>query len=133
MIVQSSEFRVQKEGNVRSFQDLLAWKKSIDLVKPIYKLTSKFPKSEDFNLTSQIRRATISVSSNIAEGSSRKSKQEFIRFLNVSYGSLSEIESQLLVSKELEYLSDKELKEIFNKTSEIGKIINGLIESLRSN
>ncbi len=125
MRVQSLEF-----SNVRSFRDFIAWQKAMDLTKLIYSKTAKFPKNEDYCLTSQIRRATVSVSSNIAEGSSRKSTQEFIRFLNIAYGSLSEIESQLLTAEMLGYLIPDDIKEIFLLTSEIGKIINGLIKSL---
>jgi len=87
-------------------EDLEIWKKSIILVKEIYVITRNFPEEEKFVLISQMRRAAISIPSNIAEGAARKSKKEFANFLSISLGSLSELETQLIISKELDYIHD---------------------------
>jgi len=87
-------------------EDLEIWKKSIILVKEIYVITRNFPEEEKFVLISQMRRAAISIPSNIAEGAARKSKKEFANFLSISLGSLSELETQLIISKELDYIDD---------------------------
>ncbi len=87
-------------------EDLEIWKKSIILVKEIYVITRNFPEEEKFVLISQMRRAAISIPSNIAEGAARKSRKEFANFLSISLGSLSELETQLIISKELDYIDD---------------------------
>ena len=99
---------------MNTHKNLEIWKRSIQLVTDIYKLTKKFPSDEKYGLTNQLRRAAVSVPSNIAEGAARKSKKEFINFLYVSIGSLSEIETQLIIAKNLNYLdtNDVLLKEI---------------------
>lgn len=96
-------------------KDLDIWKLGIDLVEMIYKLTKKYPKEEIYGLTTQIRRAAISVPSNIAEGAARKSKPEFLQFLYVSLGSLSELETQLIISYRLGYLQSDDIFETVEK------------------
>ena len=88
-------------------KDLDVWKLGIELVEKIYKITSKFPEVEHFGLSSQMQRAAVSVPSNIAEGAARNSEKEYIRFLYVSLGSLAELETQLIISKKLNYINDK--------------------------
>lgn len=88
------------------YQELEVWKKSIELVKEIYKITENLPQSELFGLTSQIRRAVISIPSNIAEGSARYSNRETARFADIAIGSLAEVETQIIIEKELNYISD---------------------------
>ena len=105
--------------------DLEAWKESISLVKAIYKLSLKFPKDEQYGLTSQIKRAVVSVPSNIAEGNARASAKETIRFLDVALGSLAELETQLVIAKELEYIKN------YEKEMELIKKVNALISGLR--
>ena len=100
-----------------------AWVKSINLVTEVYKMTSVFPKNEEYGITSQMRRSAISVSSNIAEGAGRDSKKEYIRFLNISIGSLSELETQMIISKRLEYINDSN---IFNEIVVVRKLLVGL-------
>jgi len=115
---------------IKNYQDLLAWQKAMDLVEVGYRLTKQFPKEESFALTSQLRRALVSVPSNIAEGEGRNSPAEFSRFLNIAHGSLREVETQLLIAQRLNYLSDADLKSALALASEAGRLIQGLRRSL---
>ena len=110
-----------------SFERLDVWKKSRLLTKEIYSLTKKFPDDEKFGITSQLRRAIISVCSNIAEGSSRKSKKDQSHFYNISYSSLTELLNQLIISNDLGYLQDDSLEEIRNEIHTISLMLNRLI------
>lgn len=105
--------------------DLNVWKESINLVKKVYKLTSMFPASEQFGLTSQIRRAVVSIPSNIAEGCGRNSDKELIRFCWISMGSLSEVETQLIIARELGFVDDT--AEIEQDIRNVRKILSGFI------
>ena len=102
----------------------------MNLVEICYKITNEFPKEELYSLTNQIRRAAVSVPSNIAEGQSRWSTKEFLRFLSIAKGSLSELETQLILAQRLNYISEEKLNEILELTDEIGKMISGLRKSL---
>jgi len=115
---------------IQSYRELDVWKKSMDLVEICYKITCEFPKEELYSLTNQIRRAAVSIPSNIAEGQSRWSTKEFLRFLSIAKGSLSELETQLILTHRLKYISKDNLKEIIELTDEIGKMISGLRKSL---
>lgn len=106
----SEEFNV-----VKTHRDLDVWKNGIELVKKIYILTKDFPKEEIYTLTSQIRRSAISIPSNIAEGAARNSKKEFIQFLYIALGSAAELETQLIVAKELGYIKDLNIFDDFEK------------------
>lgn len=97
--------------NIKTHNDLKVWQESINLVKLLYKLTQSFPKNEEYGLTSQLKRSVISVPSNIAEGSARGYKREFIQFLYVALGSLSELETQLYIAKELNFADNIEYTE----------------------
>ncbi len=97
----------------------------------IYRLTNKFPKEEMFGLTSQIRRAAVSIPSNIAEGQGRLSKGEFRVFLGNARGSLSELETQVMISKNLDYIDEPDAKKLLEMASEVGRILNGLIASMK--
>jgi four helix bundle protein len=120
----SEEFKV-----VKTHRDLDVWKNGIELVKKIYILTKDFPKEEIYTLTSQIRRSAISIPSNIAEGAARNSKKEFIQFLYIALGSAAELETQLIVAKELDYIKDLNIFDDFEKL----KIqLIGLIKSLKN-
>ncbi|MGB8993085.1 MAG: four helix bundle protein [Desulfobaccales bacterium] len=116
----------------RSFRDLDVWKLSIEFVKNIYKITNKFPKSELFGLASQLRRAAISIPSNIAEGQGRNSSKEFKQFLGIAQGSLAEIETQLIIANEINYLVGEELSPLLIDLDVIRKMIKALSNSLRS-
>ena len=111
-------------------KSLDVWKRSISLVKKVYELTSSFPKEEMFGLTSQIRRAAVSVPSNIAEGCARNSDKELIQFLYISLGSLSELETQFIIANELGYIAKNNY--LFNDINKIKKMVLGLIKYLRS-
>lgn len=124
-MMEDSRFKIQDSGKKKSsFRNLIAWQKSIAFVKAVYLVTAKFPKDETYGLTSQIKRAVISIPSNIAEGSSRKSPLEFIRFLNIAKGSLAEVETQLEIAKELSFISEQELESLTESTEEMGRLIS---------
>jgi len=109
-----------------AFENLTVWQKSREFVKMVYLLTADYPKDERFGLISQLRRAAVSVSSNIAEGSCRWSKKEQARFYEMSYGSLIEILNQLILSVDLDFLSAPELAAIRPNIEELGRMINAL-------
>ena len=115
---------------VRSYRDLVAWQKSMSLVSRIYRYTQAFPKGEIHGLTAQLRRAAVSVPSNIAEGQGRLSTGEFKQFLGQARGSLLEVETQVLIAQELGYLQSDDAKELLNQSGEVGRVLNGLIMSL---
>lgn len=117
---------------MRTHKDLDAWKLSVGLVVLIYQLTNTFPKEEVFGLTNQIRRAAVSIPSNIAEGAARNSNKELIQFLHISLGSQQELDTQLLISKKLEYLTEDQYNEINIKIETVGKLLNGLIKYLKT-
>ena len=117
-------------GEVRSHLDLEVWKVSMDFVVEIYKLTATFPDHEKYGLTSQIRRAAVSIPSNIAEGSARRNSKELIQFLYISLGSVAEIETQLILSKRLNYI--KENQELSEKIHYIRVLITRLIKSIKN-
>jgi four helix bundle protein len=122
--------KVGKDGeNIRSFRDLEVWKKAMDLSVNIYDITNEFPASENYGLISQLRRAAISIPSNIAEGSSRNSTKEFIQFLHISNGSLSEIETQLEIAIRLKYMKSNPVQPQINH---IRSMLTGLIKSLKN-
>jgi four helix bundle protein len=115
---------------VRSYRDLVVWKKSMALVLNVYRCTHEFPKIETYGLTSQLRRAVISVPSNIAEGQARLSTGEFRQFLGNARGSLMEVETQILVARDLGYLEQNQSDSLLSDTAEVGRILNGLLASL---
>ena len=120
----------KKESKVRTHRDLDVWKKSIDLVTEIYKYTAEYPKSEMYGLTSQIRRCAVSIPSNIAKGSARTTKKDSSRFLSIALGSLAELETQLIISKKLNYLSDSDLNELMSELISIRRMTLGLRKSI---
>ncbi|MFD2531890.1 four helix bundle protein [Gracilimonas halophila] len=113
---------------MHNYKQLDVWGKGIELAVSIYDLTRKFPAEEKFGMVSQMRRCSVSVSSNIAEGAGRNSDNEFRHFLNISFGSCSELETQLLISQKLGYISSDQLKTISSDLSEIQKMIFTLIK-----
>lgn len=114
---------------MHNFKNMIAWQKSRELVKEVYLLTARFPKEEVYGLTSQIKRAAVSVPSNIAEGTPRTDK-DFSRFLDYSVGSSFELETQLILSNDLGFISDKALADINQKVTEVQKIIYGFQKTL---
>jgi four helix bundle protein len=119
-----------KIRNVKPHKKLNSWIKSFEFVKEIYLVTNSFPSDEKYGLTSQIRRASVSVPVNIAEGAARKGTKEFIHFLHISLGSLSELDTLILLSKELTFINEKECEQLIEKLDIIGKLIYGLIKNL---
>jgi len=113
-----------------AYRDLIAWRKATDLALEIYRATQKFPKDELYGLTSQMRRAAVSVASNIAEGKGRYSRKEFAQFLYRARGSLLELETQLFIAKELHDLEPLVFRRMEDRTKELGRILNGLINSV---
>ena len=113
----------------RPHKNLDVWKLAMECVSDIYRITKPFPVDERFGLTDQLRRAAISIPSNIAEGSSRNTKKEFVHFLYMAQGSLSEIDTQLEISVNLEYLTLEDSNEVYLKLERIGKMITGLIKN----
>jgi four helix bundle protein len=116
--------------SVRNYSELIAWQKAMDLVQAVYKATQSFPREEVYGLTNQIRRAVVSIPSNIAEGQGRKSINEFLHHLSIAYGSLREVETQILIAGRLNYLPQTEVQQLMNPASEVGRLINGLCNSL---
>ena len=119
--------KTPKNSTYRPHKKLDAWQKSIDLTVSIYELTKCLPDDEKFGLISQMRRASVSISCNIAEGAARNSKKEFKQFLYISLGSLSELDTLLVICEELKLLKSKSVEEITNKIVDLSKLISGLI------
>jgi four helix bundle protein len=114
----------------KSFRDLIVWQRAIDLTTEIYRLTESFPKSEIYGLTSQIRRAAVSVASNIAEGAGRGSKRDFRHFLMTARGSICEVQTQLILAGKLEFARREKIAEIESTANEVGRMLNRLIQSM---
>ena len=114
-----------------NFKELLVWQKSINFVTEIYELTNDFPKDEMYGLTSQIRRASISIPSNIAEGNSRRSVADYLQFLKIARGSCAEVETQLIIAQNLKFLNEEHYLKLNQDIIEISKMLNGLINSLK--
>jgi len=115
----------------RPHRRLDVWQKSMSLVKKIYDLTENFPKKETYALSSQMQRSAVSVPSNIAEGAARRSKAEFLQFLNVAQGSLSELDTQLELACILDYINENQHKDINSEITLIFKMLSGLIRSIK--
>ena len=114
-----------------NFKDLLVWQKSVDFVTEIYLITEKFPSNETFGLTSQLRRASVSVPSNSAEGNSRRGTPDTLQFLKIARGSTAEIETQLIIAKNLKFIKEEQFNNLKRQIIEISKMINGLINSIK--
>ena len=115
---------------ILSHKNLEVWQRSMKLVSLIYRVTKVFPKEELYGLTSQMRRAAISIPSNIAEGRSKRSTKDYIRFVNIAYGSAAELETQLLIARELEYVTNDRVDPVLSELNEDGKMLNGLVSGL---
>ncbi|MBD2395108.1 four helix bundle protein [Cyanobacterium aponinum FACHB-4101] len=118
---------------LKSYRDLTVWQKSMDLVVICYQLTSQFPKTEIYGLSSPIQRAAVSIPANIAEGKGRNHLGDYIRHLSIANGSLKELETHLMIVGRLGYLKEQELKVTLNKCEEIGRMLHSLIEKLSQN
>jgi four helix bundle protein len=116
----------------QSYRDLVVWQRAMQLVTSIYRVTEGFPKTEIFGLSSQIKRAVVSIASNIAEGQGRESRKEFLHHLSIAYGSLTEVETQVQIAVNLSFIDAAEADRLFEQCSEVGRMLNGLSRSLRS-
>jgi four helix bundle protein len=119
------------ESRVKSYRDLLIWQKGIDLVEYIYVLTKKFPREEIAGLTGQIRRAAISIPSNIAEGQARQHTGEFRQFLHIALGSLAELDTQGIIAHRLKYITGVEVQDLEGKLTELRKMLISIIAKLK--
>ncbi|MCG3180986.1 MAG: hypothetical protein BIFFINMI_03353 [Phycisphaerae bacterium] len=117
---------------VKRFQDLIAWQKAMDLVEEVYRLSERFPRAEQFGLTSQVRRAAVSVPSNIAEGQSRTSTPDFLRHLSIARASLAEVETQLMIAERLNFVTKEQSAAALSVLRDIAMLVNGLMRALRS-
>ena len=121
------------EKNLHDHKELIAWQKAIELVEEVYKITQTFPKEEMFGIISQMRRCSISIPSNIAEGHSRNSSGEFKQFLGIAKGSSAELETQLIIAQKLGYITNAKLGEVNSLLVDVRKLISGLLRSLNKN
>jgi four helix bundle protein len=115
---------------VKNYQELIAWQRAMDLVEQVYSATQCFPREEVYALTNQLRRASVSIPSNIAEGQGRRTTADFCRHLSIAYGSLREVETQLLIAQRLNYLSSTTVQPLLQTSGEVGRLLNGLMRSL---
>ena len=118
---------------LKSFKELIVWQKSMDLAVLIFDLTSKFPKSELYGLVSQMRRAAVAIPSNIAEGYGRRSRKEFHQFIAIAYSSALELETQLLLTKRLKFVSSNDFTKTYSLLQENLKMLNSLLSKLKTN
>ena len=121
---------MMEDKKVHSYRDLLVWQKSISLAKELYAATKRFPEDERFGLISQIRRAAVSVPSNIAEGQARRTAKSFTQFLYISKGSLAELDTQLILSHEFKYVEKEECDKLLKQIDELQRMIFSLINKL---
>lgn len=115
---------------VKNYRDLEVWQKAMDLVVECYKVAERFPKTELYGLTSQLRRAAVSIPANIAEGHGRSHTKEFLNHLSIAYGSLMELETHVQIASRLHYVDDLSLDALMARTAEIARMLNGLIQAL---
>lgn len=123
---------IKNTNKIRSFTDLNSWAEGHKLVLMIYKITKSFPKEELFGLTNQMRRCAVSATSNIAEGFSRQSYKEKLQFYSIALGSITELQNQLLIGKDVEFIKDDEFKRIAEQSMTVHKLTNGLIKKCKS-
>ncbi len=115
---------------LQHYRELIVWQKAMNLVEAVYRATDHFPKTEIYGLTSQVRRAAVSIPSNIAEGQGRSTTRDFLYFLSVAQGSLMEVETQITIAQRLSYIEKRLETELLESTAEVGRLLNGLCNSL---
>ena len=116
--------------SVKDYRDLIVWQKAMDLVETIYRTTAAFPKEEIYGLTSHVRRTAVSIPSNIAEGNGRNTTRDYLHFLGMAYGSVKEVETQVLIAERLRYIDSSHSSRLVQMTAEIARLISGLVNSL---
>ena len=117
---------------LKSYRDLLVWQRAIELVVLVYRLSAEFPRDEIYGLTAQIRRASVSVPSNIAEGYGRATRKEYVQFLSIAQGSLKELETQAILAERLSYATSEQVERLLSDSERLGKMLGSLIRSLRA-
>jgi len=115
---------------LKTYQELFVWQRAMDLVEEVYKTSRGFPREEIYGITSQVRRAAVSIPSNIAEGQGRRTTADFLRHLSIAYGSLLELETQILIATRLRYMTKEKCNLVMNLAGEVGRLLNGLMSSL---
>ena len=115
---------------VKTFKDLIVWQEAMNLVEMIYLQTKTFPKEEIYGLTSQIRRAAVSIPANIAEGNGRQSRKEYLQFLSIANGSIKELETHILIAERLNFLTKEKAEQLQTQLQSVGKLLSGLRKSL---
>ena len=120
----------EMSGQTQSHRDLKVWQIALDLTETFYRLSSDWPRSEQYGLVNQVRRASVSVAANIAEGAGRRSTGEFIQFVGISRGSLAEVETLLIVARRLDYVEEAVFRTLLQEIYELGRMLTGLIQSL---
>jgi len=118
-------------GEIKTYRDLMVWQKSMGLVTEIYRMTKMLPKDEIYGLTAQMRRCAISIPSNIAEGYGRSSTNDYIRFLNITSGSLYELQTQIEIALNLKYMSQGDFDKLYEAGREIERMLSSLIKKIR--
>jgi four helix bundle protein len=116
----------------RNHKDLILWQKAMTLTADVHRLTVRLPRHEIFGLTSQIRRAAVSIPSNVAEGAARRTTREFIAFVHIARGSFAELETQLLLARQIGYLADRDLAPVLVRLDEVGRLLNAVISGLKA-
>lgn len=118
--------------SIKTYRDLLVWQKSMSFVTAIYRSTEQFPKKEVYGLAPQLQRCAVSIPSNIAEGYGRRSTGDYVRFLQISMGSVFELQTQLEIARNLEYLSKERVEELYGQSREIERMLSSLISKLKT-
>ena len=117
---------------IKSYRDLLVWQKGVDLAVECYRFTDHFPKSELYGLTNQMRRAAVSIPSNVAEGSERRHTPEFVQHVSISCGSLAELDTQMEIARRLQFIDEQLVQQFFTRTDELSRMLHGLRNSLEA-
>jgi four helix bundle protein len=120
-------------ADIRSHRDLIAWQKGMDLIEQVYQVTRRFPQDERFGLVSQIRRAAVSIPSNIAEGFGRRTKQDYMRFLDMARGSANELDTQLQIAERLQFMPKQQAGDLLTALDEIQRVLYGLMQAVQNN
>lgn len=124
--------QISMSNEVRNYKDLIAWQKAMDLVVSCYEISRVFPAHEKYGLSSQLQRSAVSIPANIAEGQGRQHTAEFLNHLSIAYGSLMELETHIQIALRLNYIEQSVSESLLKQTAEVGRLINGLMRSLRA-
>ena len=127
----SGQWSVVREMGVKSYKELIAWQRAMDVAQLVYEVSGSCPKEELFGIVSQMRRSAVSIPSNIAEGQGRKSTRDFLRFLSIAHGSVCEMETQVVLAGRLGFLNSDQVQQVLESSAEVGRLVNGLYNSLQ--